>query len=645
MDLRDKLQQKVQEVGDLIGDLGRIPEKMARKGRRKSRLAHVGERMSSATEQEWRNRLSMREAVAEERADSVDGRLPAIHEDKLYPRRTLENAEMSALREEAALQQASESPELGPPPVAHFDVGADSVGGFDSARTSEDENGSEDVIALPSVLERRRKRRTSALLQTIPAEDNPEEMLPEAAPERPLPTARPAQQLLKSGAKRKLDVSELEEPVRQQQSGENDDFVFQRRQENPSNAAIGTKKASRFTKAPGRENSTGAEESQSPQKVSIAARKILAPKSTNSPTKRRVQISEKLKDEREEQPKQTTVKLSRRSNPPPQLHMENVAPSVNEEDGQEKNIPPKTPAAGDDGILSPMSTEPSARDTKPKEAALLNSVEDVLNGSIGRGSRRARPAISYAEPNLRDKMRRPGKELVGAVEGLHKENSSSTRGPGADRARSEDVKANEDQCRAINIKKEKDPRADERWRQLPMRKQEDPTSPLGDKEKKERVPTDLKKADGHNSTDSLEKAVDRLSIFDPPSSSPVEGSNHQHSKLEEHKAPSTRRKTSASGLTTRRHSVQPSPSLGSTTDGISPATALVRPKQRLSTSQNPLVRPNSAASLRSEQMANIARDIKRSNSVKDSAASVDEPNSGGSSRAERTLSRRRSMMV
>lgn len=34
-----------------------------------------------------------------------------------------------------------------------------------------------------------------------------------------------------------------------------------------------------------------------------------------------------------------------------------------------------------------------------------------------RPSRRSRPAVSYAEPNLRAKMRRPTKELVGAVEG------------------------------------------------------------------------------------------------------------------------------------------------------------------------------------------------------------------------------------
>lgn len=41
----------------------------------------------------------------------------------------------------------------------------------------------------------------------------------------------------------------------------------------------------------------------------------------------------------------------------------------------------------------------------------------ALNGETARPSRRARSAVSYAEPNLRDKMRRPTKELFDAVAG------------------------------------------------------------------------------------------------------------------------------------------------------------------------------------------------------------------------------------
>lgn len=49
---------------------------------------------------------------------------------------------------------------------------------------------------------------------------------------------------------------------------------------------------------------------------------------------------------------------------------------------------------------------PTPRDTPPPGM-----------GEASRPSRRARPAISYAEPNLRDKMRRPTKELFDAVTG------------------------------------------------------------------------------------------------------------------------------------------------------------------------------------------------------------------------------------
>ncbi|EXJ54060.1 hypothetical protein A1O7_09397 [Cladophialophora yegresii CBS 114405] len=650
-DLRDRLQKKMEEVSELVGEMGRIPEKVARKGRRKSRLANVGQRLSSATEEEWRHRLSMREATAAE-AELNDGRLPAIREDKLYPRRTLENAELSVLREEAAMQQASESPELGPPPEVHFDL--NEPVGMDLARTSELETGGEDAMRLPSMLERRRKRRTSALLQTVPPEE-PADEASEAQPQpQDVPTPKLSQQPLKSGAKRKLDASELDGPVMQQPRTEDDDFIFQRRQEICNSAAAGTKKGSRFTRPPGRESATGVQtEAQSPQKATIATRKILAPKSTNSPTKRRVPVSEKPKDDQEEQPRQSTIKPVRRINPPPPFETENLARSTDNEDGGEKDLLLKTPAGGVDGILSPLSTEPSARNPPhPKETAVLSSVEDVLNGSIGRGSRRARAAVSYAEPNLRDKMRRPGKELVGAVEGLerNKESTTGSRGASVDRARSEDAKANEDQCKVVNIKQEKDAGAETRWKDLPMRNNEEPTSPLRDKERKERINSDSKKSDeGHNVTEALAKATDRLSMFDPPVSSPRKAVEEADIDRSDHTGPSTaRRKPSANSLTSRRHSVQPSSSSCSAADTESrhgppleggSSTVRVAP-----------TRPSSAASTRSEQMASIARDIKRSSSV-NLKPKANETSSGGgagsalSSRAERTLNRRRSMMV
>jgi hypothetical protein len=70
---------------------------------------------------------------------------------------------------------------------------------------------------------------------------------------------------------------------------------------------------------------------------------------------------------------------------------------------------PETPLPELD-LVTPNTPEPrsapTSRDTPPPGM-----------GEAARPSRRARPAISYAEPNLRDKMRRPTKELFDAVAG------------------------------------------------------------------------------------------------------------------------------------------------------------------------------------------------------------------------------------
>lgn len=78
--------------------------------------------------------------------------------------------------------------------------------------------------------------------------------------------------------------------------------------------------------------------------------------------------------------------------------------------------PPETPVPPPLDLFSPVSSEPSAarpegRDTPPPP----DLGPDTGTGSFGRASRRPRGSVSYAEPNLRDKMRRPTKELTDAV--------------------------------------------------------------------------------------------------------------------------------------------------------------------------------------------------------------------------------------
>ncbi|EXJ82532.1 hypothetical protein A1O3_06345 [Capronia epimyces CBS 606.96] len=657
LDMKDRMERKVNELSLLIAEMGQLPEKAAEKGRRKSGMRDP----RNSTDQGWLNRQSVREAIASDR-EPYDGRLPVIQEDKLYPRRTLETAEVMAIRDEEALQQASESPELGPPPVAHFDVAEPIAFGSSGAV---DYDNSEDSMPLPAASEKRRKRRTSSLLQDMPTEPVSEPSLPaEAGP-----------QLLKSGAKRKLDLTELEEQV-PLPPGENDDFVFQRRQAIWNNPAS-IKKASRFTRAPGRENEKPTEtDGSSPQKSTGGARKILAPKSTNSPTKRRVQVSEKfgnLKDDRDGEQKQSVNASPRKRRVQPEFEVPGIVLDANEA-VEPHSLPPKTPSAQEADILSPISTEPSARPTHhSQEAAVLNSVEDVLNGSIGRGSRRARAAVSYAEPNLRDKMRRPGKELVGAVEGLakNKDNppSAHARGSSIDRAPSEALSGIDTKDVVIKVKQEKDTSEQrERWNELAMpvsSKKEEPTSPLRDKERKE-IRRDkehpnieanpLKQINRRQRySNELEKAVDQMKIFDPPTASPIEEPKSPNAARDYTKtasAATSKRKVSGSAIG-RRHSTQPT-SASSLNSAAGDDKRASRTSESTSNLKGQLPRPSSATSLRQHPVNDIEdKHLKRSQSVSSklraTRAETDEPDSArsvsSSARNERITNRRQSMMV
>lgn len=89
----------------------------------------------------------------------------------------------------------------------------------------------------------------------------------------------------------------------------------------------------------------------------------------------------------------------------------------------EVHIPPVTPAPLGDDVFSPDSrpstTRPESRDTPPP-----TDLDSSDANAAARPSRRQRGAVSYAEPNLRDKMRRPGKEMVDAISGLQRSRMS-----------------------------------------------------------------------------------------------------------------------------------------------------------------------------------------------------------------------------
>ena len=115
----------------------------------------------------------------------------------------------------------TDSPDLGPPPVAHFEEG-DPIKFDHNQGVSSKKNGSEATDGnnppLPANLETRRKRRESSH---------------HLENSRPLTVDTPSstmEQPLRSGAKRKLNARDDEDPV--EKISEKDDFRFNRRNAN-----------------------------------------------------------------------------------------------------------------------------------------------------------------------------------------------------------------------------------------------------------------------------------------------------------------------------------------------------------------------------------------------------------------------------
>jgi hypothetical protein len=123
-------------------------------------------------------------------------------------------------------------------------------------------------------------------------------------------------------------------------------------------------------------------------------------------------------------------------------------------------------------IFSPGSPAPSAAVDGPRDTPPPADISSM--GETIRPSRRARASVSYAEPNLRDKMRRPTKELLDAVAGEGKYIRNH--------------QASDEPLEGSNTtKRESD--ASELWKSMPKARElgvgssakEEPKSPLADK--------------------------------------------------------------------------------------------------------------------------------------------------------------------
>lgn len=360
----------------------------------------------------------------------------------------------------------TDSPDIGPPPVSQF-INQDPVKiDLPTKSDTNREEHSEIDPARSINLEQRRKRRGS----TAP----PEQKRAGRFEPGPSQSGREVAQSLKTGAKRKLSAREDEDGASNAKPTETspDDFKFTRRtieeQPQPKTSGAAEKQTSKTQREFAIAKGTHREKTSST--TPLNSRRALGPKTantdvTNSPKKNSKQaLSDDISSEKREFLKQDQLKEKPRERKAEPLRIKSTAEPVaitNTIDPE-----PETPAAPD--LFSPPASGSPAvhaesRDTPPPP--------DLGPGVEGqRPSRRARGSVSYVEPNLRDKMRRPTKELVDAVTGEGKAQRLSI------------VKLESDAPTTIEKIKE-EPGADDAWKTLPSAStvNEYSKSPLVDK--------------------------------------------------------------------------------------------------------------------------------------------------------------------
>ena len=157
--------------------------------------------------------------------------------------------------------------------------------------------------------------------------------------------------------------------------------------------------------------------------------------------------------------------------------------------------PPETPAQPNLDVLSPNNSPAAnrteSRDTPPPVDLSRDLATMEAFGSLGRASRRQRGSVSYAEPNLRVKMRRPTKELVDAVAANEQIREQKTQNGKTDTSDADSIitgTANSE-MRTVTVKKESNVENGVPWKRLPLtnissdkeRIRSEAASPLGDR--------------------------------------------------------------------------------------------------------------------------------------------------------------------
>ncbi|KAI9849345.1 MAG: hypothetical protein M1837_004805 [Sclerophora amabilis] len=520
--IKGKLEDKMKELGGFVAELGEISHVKASNASSPKRAGSTYRSPGRSPDQKnWRNALTLSEVTS-----GQEGRLPPIVEDKHYPRRTLEAEDFYGLISQSANAADTPSPDMGSPPVAHFESG-DPVDLTIRSRSdgSEEEEFSNIDSVLPANLETRKKRRGSLNLTDFRRAQRFESQLSLGQDDPEAPSVKPPEQSLKSGAKRKLCVRDdgEEKP---------DDIIQTRLEEFKFNRKAATERRAQENKertvpeqsddektrdlvVPGDRTQERSDNTKSDR--AFSDRRILGSKCVNtdpvvSPAKKTLAtihdpVSSPIKN-RKNAVREVAINLQNqiakegasrdmgRSRKTPASAVKDTAKrkdrSIQRAEikiGEVYQVP-ETPSSAD--LFSPASIEPltapaESRDTPvPPDFNPSTSTAEGLDGGM-RPARRPRGPVNYAEPNLRDKMRRPTKDLSDAVNAddrCQRANSIKLEGITSESEEGNETTKEKKHPRTVIVKKENV--VDCSWKNLPTAPEKPPlhieaSSPLDSK--------------------------------------------------------------------------------------------------------------------------------------------------------------------
>ncbi|KAG9256321.1 uncharacterized protein F5Z01DRAFT_634642 [Emericellopsis atlantica] len=400
MVIKAKLEAQLADLGNMISELGSDPP---RKRRSPGTTHAVGRRTSFSYTRPSPSQRRLREV-----ARDVE-ELGHISEHKMSGRRSMNPEQIMALRTEADCCDPSESPELGPPPTSDFIRGEpfrDDMPQDTPTKGTPSPRGILQPIVARSPSPSPRKRM------------NPSAFESSASP----PT---------SGVKRKfasqlepIDLKLMPVPMPQAREGQNEDSL-------PQSVASKQPIQEKTQIKPLKELSSTR---KGPQPVLSAGRRPLGAKSTNddvaSPKKRSrmapvddVSAAKANINKAKKGPGRLKAKPITQAPPVVEVKIEPQSDDEIIDDELPKAdvapAPIQKPCDLGAPLVEPELLAPNSPDSVPAVDTTRGDTPPPADinsqGEASRPSRRRGSVVSYAEPNLRDKMRRPGKQLVDAV--------------------------------------------------------------------------------------------------------------------------------------------------------------------------------------------------------------------------------------